>query len=132
MATEDFVSVKNVRSLIVYRKVNKYKEKVNWLGIHWLRFSKDHPLEIQYRYSHNSLEVRKTLDVHPRRPGLPADVGRATLVPLYTRPRPLQENKLQDLKVLMQFIPPVHYPFYNALEQATEGNTESGEEIDTD
>ena len=36
MAMGDFVSVKNVRSSIVYQKVNTHKEKVNWLDIRWI------------------------------------------------------------------------------------------------
>ena len=83
MGTEDFISIQNVQSTIVYWKFNTHKEKVNWLDIRCIRLSKDKPLQIQYRYSHNTLEAWKTLDVHLRRQGRPPDLGRITLVPLY-------------------------------------------------
>ena len=132
MAMEDFVSVQNVRSSIVYRKVNTHKDKVKWLDIRWIQVSKDRPLQMLYRYSHNTLEAWKVLDVHPRRQGRPPDVGRAVLGPLHTSERCLQSSKLQDLKQLLQFIPPVYHPFYNALvEQPSPGSEdEADDEVD--
>ena len=85
MKIEDFVSLQNVRSSIVYRKVNTHKEKV--------------------KYSHNTLEAWKVLDVHSRRQGRPPDVGRVVVVPLYTSEHCLHSNKLKDLKALLDFIP---------------------------
>ena len=129
MAMGDFVLVQNVRSSIVYRKVNTNKDKVNWLGIRWIRVSKDCPLELRYRYSHNTLEAWKVLDLRPRRQGRPPDLGRAVLLPLYTSERRLQSSKLQDLQDLLQFIPPVYHPFYNSLvPQSTDGDSESSDE----
>ena len=131
MKIEDFVSLQNVRSSIVYRKVNTHKEKVKWLDILWIRVSKDRPFDILYRYSHNTLEARKVLDVHPRRQGRPPDVGRTVLVPLYTSERCLHSNKLQDLKALLYFIPPVYHQFYNGLlEQSAKSSPGSAEEED--
>ena len=129
MAMGDFVSVQNVRSSIIYRKVNTNKDKVNWLDIRWIRVSKDRPLELQYRYSHNTLEAWKVLNLRPRRQGRPPDLGRAVLAPLYTSERGLQNSKLQDLQQLLQFIPPVYHPFYNSLvPQSTDGDSESSDE----
>ena len=132
MEMGDFVSVQNVRSMIVYRKVDVNKQKVDWLSIRWLRFSKEHPLEIYFRYSHNTLEAWKILDVHPRRQGRPSDVGRTALVPLYTSQRCIKDSKIKDLKSLMDYIPPVHHPFYNALQETTEKEFESESELETD
>ena len=131
MEIQDFVSIENVKSSIVYRKVNTHKEKVNWLDIRWIRVSKDHPFQMQYRYSHNTLEAWKVLDVQPKRQGRPPDTGRATLEPLYMNERCLQSNKLSDLKELMQFIPPVHHSFYTKLlEQPTESSAASEGEME--
>ena len=82
ITTEDFVSTRNVRSEIVYRKTNTNGNKVEWLNIRWLQVSKDKPFEIQYRYSHNTLEAWKTLDVRRKRQGRPSDLGSVSLVPL--------------------------------------------------
>ena len=130
MSSDDFVSNENVRSQIVYHKVNTNKEKVDWLSIRWLQIREENPFEIRYQYSHNTLEAWKTLDVRNKRPGRPAGLGRVELVPLYTGPRPLNESKLKDLKELMQFVPPVYHEFYSSLESATAEQPSSDGEDD--
>ena len=114
--------------------MNTNGEKVNWLDIRWVRISQDHPYKIQYRYSHNALEVWKVLDLLPKRPGRPSNIGRITLVPLYTTARCLQESKLHDLKALLEFVPPIYHAFYNTLlEESAESNgSESAEEGDSE
>ena len=125
MVKEDFVSTKNIRSEIVYRKVNTKKEKVEWLNIRWLQLRKDKPYEIRYRYSHNTLEAWKILDVQRKRPGRPSDPGRLSLEPLYDDARPIDSKKLKDLQELMDFIPPVHHAFYDELQSSTDVISES-------
>lgn len=129
MAMSDFVSVQAIRSEIVYRKINTKKEKVEWFNIRWLQLQKDNPLMIRYRYSYNTLEVWKVLDLRKRRVGRPVDIGRLHLTPLYSSPRPINAKKLEDLNTLMQFIPPVHHAFYTGLE-STSGTPK--EETDTE
>ena len=131
MTTEDFTSTRNVRSEIVYRKTNTNGNKVEWLNIRWLQVSKDKPFEIQYRYSHNTLEAWKTLDVCRKRQGRPSDLGSVSLVPLYRGFRPINVKKLQDLLALIDFIPPVHHAFYNELE-STAADCHSEEEVEQD
>ena len=120
MSADDFVSVENLRSQIVYRKVNTMNQKVDWLSIRWIRICQEKPFEIKYRYSHNTLEAWKTLDVRKKRQGRPSDIGRVQLTPLYTGQRQLNENKLRDLRELLQFIPPVYQEFYSSLTSTTE------------
>lgn len=47
------------------------------------------------------------LDVRNKRPGRPVDIGHVELSPLYTGPCALNPSKYEDLRQLMQFIPPV-------------------------
>ena len=89
MERENFLSIKNIRAEIVYRKVNTNKERVEWLNIRWIQLRKEKPFEIRYRYSHNALEAWKILDVQRKRAGRPADRGRIPLVRLYTNPCPI-------------------------------------------
>ena len=129
MSQEDFVSTKNVRSEIVYRKVNTRKEKVEWLQIiQWIRLRRDKPYEIRYKYSHNVLEAWKILDVQRRQAGRPAIPGIISLDPLYNNARPINTKKLQDLHVLMDFIPPIHHAFYNELQSSNDVNSTSENE----
>ncbi len=128
MSMADFSSTDAIRSEIVYRKVNTRKEKVEWLGIRWFQIQKEKPFEVRYRYSHNTLEAWKILDVRKRRAGRPADLGTAALTPLYSCPRAINAKKLQDLQVLLQFIPPVHHAFYNGLQSTAREESASEED----
>ena len=110
--------------------MNTAKEKVEWLKIRWMQFNKDSPFEIRYRYSHNALEAWKVLDVKRRQCGRPIDMGLVELPPLYTGPLSLKPNKLQDLQQLLEFIPPVHHAFYNALTSSLSAH--SGTESDSE
>lgn len=128
MSTNDFVSLKSVRAQIVKRKTNIHKEKVNWHNIRWIQVSKEKPYQLHYRYSLNALEAWKVLNIQRKCRGRPADIGRIELQPLYSGPRPLATNKLNDLKMLLQFIPPVYHTFYTALESSTCIETSSDSE----
>lgn len=82
MKLKDFVSLKDLKKAVVSRKVNTSGSKVEWLKIQWVSVSKDKPLQFQYPYSHNTLEVWKTVDLKRKAKGRPPDVGRLTLPPL--------------------------------------------------
>ena len=126
MSREDFIPIQNVRSQIVNRKVNVHKAKVEWLCIQWLGISKAHPFQVQYCYSH-TLEAWKTLSVRRRCQGRPSDLGRAILSQLYASPRPITEAKLQDLRQLLEFIPPIYHDFYTSLEAVNTDTSENEE-----
>lgn len=67
----DFVSLKDLKKAIVNRKVNTNGRKVEWLKIQWVSVSKDEPLQFQYRYSHNTLEIWKT-ELEAKNEGTPS------------------------------------------------------------
>ena len=71
MNKEDFVSLKPLKAAIVNCKVNTTGGKVEWLKIHWISVSKDKPLQFQYRYSNNTLESWKTVDLKGGVKGIP-------------------------------------------------------------
>ena len=55
MKSEDFVSIKSLKSHIVNRKINTHKQPVNWLDIRWIRVTKDQPYHFSYKYSHSCI-----------------------------------------------------------------------------
>ena len=97
MSREDFVSTAELTGMEV--KKNTDGEKVKWLSIHWIRVERSCPCSFKFRYTHNSLEPRKEVDLRPKRTGQPSDMGRVTLGPLYHSPRPINPATLRDLKV---------------------------------
>ena len=100
---------------------------MEWLKIQWVSVSKDKPLQFQYWYSHNTLEVWKTVNLKRKTQGRPPDFGRLTLPSLYTVPRAINK-KLDDLLELLQFVPPIYHSFYTNLDGSAE---ESNSECDT-
>ena len=80
-----------------------------------LDLCKDKPLQFQYRYSNNSLESWKTVDLKRKTKGRPVDMARIALPLLYDRPRAINPKKVSDLLELLDFVPPVHHAFYLQL-----------------
>ena len=83
MDTSDFMSLEVIKKAIVNRKNNTARQPVEWLKMRWIRVTKDKPLQFSYRYSHNTLEVWKVVDLKRRSKGRPVDIGLIPLPPLY-------------------------------------------------
>ena len=134
MHQTDFVTSSSLKAMIVNRKVNTKGDKVDWFSIHWIRVEKASPFSFKYRYTLNTLEQWKTVNIRPKRKGRPSDIGRANLPPLYTAPRPIKAAKLKDLKDLLCYVPPIHHAFYNlaACDEAEEDGDEEAEGYEED
>jgi len=133
MYQSDFKSVSQLRSEIVNRKKNTDKQKVEWLKMHWIRVQKSSPLCFQYRYTINTLEPWKTVNLRRRRAGRPSDLGRVDLLPLYDGPRPISAPKYRDLQELLSYVPPVHHAFFNGLlSKSSDTMLDSAAEDDSD
>ena len=131
MKREDFVNVKDLKSYIVNRKINKRKGKVDWLSIRWIRVTKDKPFAFQYRYSLNELEAWNEIDLSRKRRGRPVDIGRVRIPELYDGPLKLKKEKMSDLMSLLAYIPPHYHDFYKQLQASSSpsvGDEDSGDE----
>ena len=124
----DFVSLKSLAKAFVNRKINTQKQKVDWLQIRWIQVRNDKPLQYRYRFSHNTLEAWKTVDLKRKQKGRPVNIGQVQLEPLYDGARTVNKKKLDDLKSLLPFIPPVHHDFYDELVGGGDSDTENEEE----
>ena len=62
--------------------------------------------------------------------GRPSDIGKVHLLQLYDAPRRINQKKVEDLRSLMTFIPPVHHPFYEQL--ISRRDEDSGDESGLD
>ena len=67
------------------------------------------------RYTHNTLEGWKVVDLKKRTAGRPVNLGAVSLENLYSGPRSINEKKADDLRQLLRFIPPVSHTFYTSL-----------------
>ena len=118
------MSLKPLKAAIVNRKKNTVRGKVEWLKMHWISVSKDKPLQFRYKYSINTLECWKTVNLQRKTKGRPPDMGRIVLPHLYDGPRPIKKEKVSDLLELLDFIPPVYHGFYRQL-RGTNDDSES-------
>ena len=110
--TSDFVSLHGLKTAIVNRKKNELGQSVKWLNICWIRVAKEKPLQFSYKYSHNTLECWRTVNLRRKtKPGRPVDMGLTQIPPrfnpaiLYPGPRQISSAKLADLKELLSYIP---------------------------
>ena len=94
MKREDFVSLKPLKATIVNRKKNTVHGKVEWLKMHWISVSKDKPLQFRHKYSINTQECWKTVNLQCKTKGRPPDMGRIVLCHLYDGPRPIKKEKV--------------------------------------
>ena len=106
MDQDDFVAIKELKEHITNRKKTVNKSKVDWLFIRWIRVTQSKPLAFQFRCSLNELEAWKVVDVKKRARGRPVDMGRLTISPLYSGPRPIKKAKMiSSLCFLLYHLP---------------------------
>ena len=124
MGQADFISLEPLAKGFINRKTNSQGQKDNWLEIKWIRVTKERPLEFQYKYSLNSLEAWKTVDLKRRPKDRPPNLATA----LYPGPCVINSAKKKDLLGLLSFVPPIYHSFYHRLvDQEESDSTESGD-----
>ena len=133
MSQDDFVSLRDLSKAFVNRKVNTRKDKVDWLRIRWIRVTKDEPLQFRYRYSHNTVEQWKVVNLKRRTKGRPPDMGRILPKKLYTSPRSIKSAKKKDLMELLDYVPPIYHTFYqDIVGEGTEDSEDESEHEDSE
>ena len=71
MGTMDFVSVNKIKDNITNRKITTNGQKVEWLKMKWIQVTEGDPYQFRFRYSHNSLECWKVVNLKKRAKGRP-------------------------------------------------------------
>lgn len=113
MTSSDFFSTRELEKALTNRKKTEADEKVEWLRIQWLRYDKEKPGILQYKYSNNENVLFNEVNVKKR--GKKTFQEMAKLLPLFEGPKAIQEKKYQDLLSLLDYIPPVNHEFYRQL-----------------
>jgi hypothetical protein len=115
---------------IVNRKKTDSGDKVVWLKIKEMRFKREAPGLIEYKYTLNSLVSFDSVNLNKRLKGRPSDLGSLILTTLYPNGRKLSDERLKAVKSLLQFVPPIFHTFYTNLEANT--NEDVTEQSDSD
>lgn len=120
MENSHFFSTDKVKKCLINRKTNEDGETISWLKIQWLKFTKEKPFTMMYKYTFNELEAFKEINLKPKIRGRISNLGTIHENLLYSGQRKINPLKLKDLKDLLIYVPPVHHDFYKSLKPAQE------------
>lgn len=102
--------------------VNTNKEKVQWLKIKWLRFEKENPFLIKYKYElyDEDFLVINTFDKRKLR-GRPQEWASLALPKKYTQRLPVSTKKKSDLLSLLRdgIIPATYSQYINSIPESS-------------
>lgn len=123
--TEFFDLKQLVNDIVINTTRNTSNEKVNWLHIKWLRFQKDKPFIIQYKYRLSDLNFLEIDVTSRRRPGRRRTWDSVELIKKYNSRLPVSQKKKQDLIALLtsQIIPNDYSQFINDIPEAKDNTT---------
>lgn len=115
MGDDDFLSIDKLAKAVTKRKKNINGDKVNWLRMQWLRFSKEKEYSIQYKYTLNEEMPFDEIDLKPAKEGRPQSLALINQDKLYDGPRIMSVLKKRDMLFLLKYIPPVHHAFFRNI-----------------
>jgi len=125
-----FLDFKVLTKRVVNRKTNTLGEKVEWLKIRWMRFRKDSPYKMLYKYTVDDADEFKEVNFEKQRKGRQQDKPILQLPILYPAGRLISQAKYKDIQDLMKYVPPIHHDFYNSIPH--EQRKSSGPEVAVD
>ena len=115
MKQSDFISLaKYTKTNAVNRKKTSDGQKVEWLQIQSLRFEKERPLVMKFKYSLGDVEWSEVDFGRKAGKGRPSTVKEPEL--LFPVGRSVAGPKMADLKKLLKYVPPVYHSFYASLQ----------------
>lgn len=123
----DFYDLKELTAaLIQNRNIDEHGKKVSWLKVKSLRYRKDMPNTILYRYNHT--ENYKKMLVNRQSPGINVPLSKA-----YSNNLPISEAKKKDLLKLCKdgVIPDKRHKWFDSLPTSKRAN-DSCEESEND
>jgi len=109
-----FLDFKVLLKEIVNRKVNMQGEKVEWMKIRWMRFRKDNPYKMMYKYTVDDDDF-KEVSFEKQRKGRQRQKQILKLPMLYPSGRLISRAKFKDIQDLMKYVPPIHHDFYSSI-----------------
>lgn len=113
MTADKFMNMEQIATMLTKRNVTTDKVKIDFRQVFQFRFTRDKPLHVHVKLSHNENEPWKIISFQKR--GRPTKLHEVQLVPLYNGPRPITKAKADDVKSLLPFVPPIYHEFYNNI-----------------
>lgn len=114
MKREEFMSTKELESVIQNRKKTIDGYQFSWLNIRWLRFEKG-SLSFKFKETLNDYDFHE-VDLKKAAPGRPpVNINNINQSFLYPKKRPVTTSKKQHMTDLLPHIPPVHHSYYKSI-----------------
>lgn len=116
MTSNDFFGTEKLEKIIVNRKTNQNNDKINWLKLREIKLTKKEPTKIYVRTDFESTFDKIDVARHtPRGRQQKHFSYKQSLVPMWTKGKPIAAPKLKDLKSVMHLIPFDAKAFYASL-----------------
>lgn len=77
------------------------------------RITSEKPLCVEIKLTHDDSEQRNLISYQKR--GRPVQLEEVQLLPLYSGPRQIAKAKVNDVKSVCAYMPPIHHEFYNNI-----------------
>ncbi|CAG9833652.1 unnamed protein product [Diabrotica balteata] len=113
-----------LKNVLVHRKTDSEKQKVEWLKIRWLRYTQDFG-QIYFKYDLNPFSPFKSFSILRGKKGRPENLEVARS---YAGPLPINPKKKKDLLSMFSLIDPQFHSFYKKL--TTDTNSREFDELD--
>ena len=126
MDQKDFLSVEALEKVITRRKNDEENKDVNWLSIQWLRYEKNKPYKILYKYTLDTDIEFSCMNIKPSKPGRRFNFQNIHLQQLYISSRTISSLKLRDMLYLLKYIPSIHHSFFTELKSENQTQEDTG------
>ena len=113
MEGNNFVTVEPILKCMTVRTRTKTGMKVNFREIAHLMVCRDKVGVLHFKHSHSESDAWQEVSFHKR--GRQHKLANFSLPQKYNSQRALPKNKVDDVRELLDYIPPVHHSFYNNL-----------------
>jgi len=112
MNTKDFVCFKSLAACTSNKKVTVTGQKVEFRKATQFHFCKESPNMMFLKYTHDENETWQSVNVQKR--GRQTAMANVKFPMKYEGPRAISKKKHDDIKQLLQYVPPVHHAFYQS------------------
>lgn len=129
MSQDDFFSFDNISKSINRKQFTENKENVDFAKVRCFRFEAEHPTKMFIKHLIN--EEFKIVNIGKRGQKIPQIIDCNIIEKKYNGPIKINEKKLQNLKVLLPYIPQVYHDFYIRIGvEDIAASEECGDEIE--
>jgi len=112
MTADQFFMISQISAALTKRNITD-KVKIDFRQVLQIKFTSQYPQHVSVKLSHEDSEPWKLISFQKR--GRPTRLQEIHLDPLHHGPVPIAKAKADDVKSLLQCVPPIYHGFYNDI-----------------